>query len=677
MLVIDNLDDMNVIAGRLPSCSPTKHTLITTRYSHCDHIPAQGLEVGVMEPNDAIDLLLLRSKGGSSTEKETAECAKIVEELGYLPLAIEQAAAFIREGSKDLYMFLPSYWENRQFYHSRVSRGNLRYYSRSIATTGRTCLQTLEETNTDALKLVKLMSFLNPDGILVDFLDTGKDALSADFRAIISNKIRFYEAVAALERFSLIGRQGSGSDRERLTIHRLVQSIIKDEMPQELLSTMAECVLRLCDIAFPPWHNWDHALLSQSRRYVGQVLMPLVTIHQLQSNDFVNLLLRAGVFLRGEGKYQESSKLVLKAVEVLNLTRGPDHPETINALAILALTYQSQGRWNDAVELQGRALKMRMRLLGEEHPETLRVMKNLAVSLHGQRRAKEAVELLERVLEVNTRLLGEEHPDTVMAMANLAATYCSQGRWDEAGKLQETVLEVSSRLLGNEHPDTLMAMINLASTYRSQGRWDEAMNLQQKGLEVRTRVLGTEHPETATAMANLPLTYWSQRRWDEAENLQETVLELRIRLLGTEHPDTVMAMAILALTYGLQGKLEDALKLQKGLDVSTMLSGTALSDLNATDNDGRTLLHYAAGGGAGLELVKWLIDNMADVKAIDRDGRPVLHYAPESGSLEVVKWLAAEKREIISMKDSSGETALDVSKCRQRDEIFEFLSHMH
>jgi tetratricopeptide (TPR) repeat protein len=364
LLVIDNLDDMNVIAGRLPSCSPTRHTLITTRYSHCDHIPAQGLEVGVLDPNDAIDLLLLRSKGerDGSTEKETAECAKIVKELGYLPLAIEQAAACIREASKDLYIFLPSYWENRQFYHSRVSKGNLRYYGQSIATTWRPCLQILEETNTDAIQLVQLMSFLNPDGILVDFLDTGKDGLSADLRPIVSNKIRFYEAVAALERFSLIGRQGSGSDGERLTIHRLVQSVIKDEMPQGLLSTMAECVIQLCAVAFPPLHNWDHTLLLQSRRYVGQVLMPLVTIHQLQSNDFVNLLLRVGIFLREEGKYQESSKLVLKAVEVLNMTRGPNHLETINALAILALTYQSQGRWNEAVELQGRALKTSMRV---------------------------------------------------------------------------------------------------------------------------------------------------------------------------------------------------------------------------------------------------------------------------------------------------------------------------
>jgi tetratricopeptide (TPR) repeat protein len=396
LLVIDNLDDMNVIAGRLPYASPKRHTLITTRHSHCHHIPAQGLEVGVLDTNDAIDLLLLRSKGerGSPTEKETAECAEVVAELGYLPLAIEQAAAFIREGSKDLYMFLPSYRKNRQFYHSRVSEGNLHYYRQSITTTWRLCLQALEKTNSDAINLVKLLSFLNHDGILVDFLDAGKDALSADLRVIIVNKIRFYEAVAALEKFSLIRRQGSGSDGERLTIHRLVQSVIKDEMSQELLSTMGECVIRLCDVAFPPWHNWDHALLLQSRRYVGQVLLPLLIIHQPQSNAFVDLLLRVGIFLREEGKYQEASELVEKALEVLNRTRGTDHPETLTAMADLASTYWNQGRWNAAEKLQ------------------------------------------ETVLEARTRVLGTDHPDTAIAMASLASTYRSQGRWDEAVKLQ-------------------------------------------------------------------------------------------------------------------------------------------------------------------------------------------------------------------------------------------------
>ena len=170
LLVIDNLDNIEVIDPYLPNVSIRKHTLITTRNQHCDDIPAEGLEVGALEIDEAVQLLLTRAKVERSTERQD-EAVKIVTELGYLPLAIEQAAAFIREASKDIFTYLSNYLKNRKTHHARASKANRKYYNQSVATTWHMSISQIEKQNNDAIILLRLLAFLNPDGILTDFLD--------------------------------------------------------------------------------------------------------------------------------------------------------------------------------------------------------------------------------------------------------------------------------------------------------------------------------------------------------------------------------------------------------------------------------------------------------------------------------------------------------------------------
>ena len=236
LVVIDNLDDINVVRGLLPNSSPERHTLITTRNPNAEHIPAEGLQVSVYDADDATELLLTRLgsqvRAAGETEEGKIECFKIAKELGYLPLAIEQAAAYIREVSKDLFQYLPSYKKDRRKLNSRASIANEAYYEASVANTWHLSFQRVEEINGDAAKLLRLLAFLNPDGILIEFLKDGTEGLSDDLKMIVSDKL--YEALSELERFSLIGRQCDNTLGQKVTIHRLVQSIIKDEMSADL-----------------------------------------------------------------------------------------------------------------------------------------------------------------------------------------------------------------------------------------------------------------------------------------------------------------------------------------------------------------------------------------------------------------------------------------------------------
>ena len=98
LLVIDNLDDIQVANGLLPENNPQNHTIITTRNPNADGIPAEPLEVRLLDVDDSIHLLSTLSRITVPADSlEKLQAVDIVRTLGYLPLAIEQAAAYIRE----------------------------------------------------------------------------------------------------------------------------------------------------------------------------------------------------------------------------------------------------------------------------------------------------------------------------------------------------------------------------------------------------------------------------------------------------------------------------------------------------------------------------------------------------------------------------------------------------
>ena len=135
LVVIDNLDDIKVVDGFLPETGPHQHTLITTRNPNSAGIPAEGLEVPLLDLDDSVDLLSTLSNitiVSNSPESEQAD--QIVEKLGYLPLGIEQAAAYVREVAGDFVTFLKDYDENRRELHRWVPQG-IRPYPHSVATT--------------------------------------------------------------------------------------------------------------------------------------------------------------------------------------------------------------------------------------------------------------------------------------------------------------------------------------------------------------------------------------------------------------------------------------------------------------------------------------------------------------------------------------------------------------
>jgi NB-ARC domain len=95
MVVLDDLHDPADLQGLWPD-GPTGRVLVTTRRRDATLTDRgrQVIKVGLYTPNEAVTYL--QKKIASADSHRLDEAAELASDLGYLPLALAQAAAFIR-----------------------------------------------------------------------------------------------------------------------------------------------------------------------------------------------------------------------------------------------------------------------------------------------------------------------------------------------------------------------------------------------------------------------------------------------------------------------------------------------------------------------------------------------------------------------------------------------------
>ena len=215
----------------------------------------------------------------------------------------------------------------------------------------------------------------------------------------------------------------------------------------------------------------------------------------------------------------------LDLVEQLRATAGQDHsktlfshPRTADALAH-ALRYAAElGDPQAAVSLSD-AVNLLDETLGPAHPDTLAARGGLAAAYQAADRLEQAIPLFEQTLTDTLRVLGPDHPHALAARGNLADAYWSAGKLDEAIDLYKQNLVETLRVLGPDHPRTLAARGDLAYAHRSAGKLGDAIRLFEQALTDRERVLGPDHSDTRLFRKNLADAYRAVGRDEDAEAL--------------------------------------------------------------------------------------------------------------------------------------------------------------
>jgi len=404
LLILDNADDLAMAREFIPP-AVKGHILLATRAEVMGRL-AQRIDIEKMEPEEGA-LFLLRRAGiiaqddpiDKASAQDRAKAREISQVMDGLPLALDQAGAYIDETACGLAGYLNLYRTRRAQLLKR--RGGLvADHPEPVATTWSLSFETVEKANPAAADLLRLCAFLHPDAIPEEIITEGADELGPTLQPVAADPFELNAAIEELRKFSLLRRD---PDAKTLTIHRLVQEVLKDRMSKKMQRRWAERTVRAVSSAFPSaeYETWERCKRCLPH---AQTCAELIEQWDMEFAEAERLLAEAASYLDDRAQYGEAEALYQQAIAIGEKTLGPEHPQMAVRFNTLALLYSDQGKYAEAESLYQRAIAIDERTLGLGHPQLATHLENYAVLLRETNRETEAAQM-----EARAQAMREKH----------------------------------------------------------------------------------------------------------------------------------------------------------------------------------------------------------------------------------------------------------------------------
>jgi hypothetical protein len=531
LLIFDNAPDRAAVARFVPPAGPGR-VLITSRNQIWP--PGQSLDVPVLDPQVAAEFL-----AGRAGDADRRAALQLAGELGGLPLALEQAAAYVEASGNTLAGYLASFRQRRS---DLLGRGEPTGYPETVATTWRLAFEDLQQAAPGAAGLLRLLAFYAPETIPLRLLlqphpevvaRLGEDVAPA-LMPLLEDELAAGDAIAALRRYSLMTSAGDGA----VSVHRLVQAVTADQMSSGLAEQWRQAAAALIKNTIPA----DPSRPAAWRDYAA--LLPHA---RAAFTDESNEMDQFGYYLGSSGNFAAARDLQRRILDARERILGPEDPDTLAARHELARWTGEAGDPAAARDLFAALLPVGEAVLGPEHPDTLNTRHQLARWTGHAGNPAAARDLLAALLPVRERLLGPKHPGTLVGRHQLARWTGQAGDPAAARDQLAALLPVRESVFSPKDPQTLTTRHQLARWTGHAGDPAAARDLFAALLPVREAVLGPEHPDTLNTRHQL--ARWTGQAGDSAAARDQfaALLPVRERVLGPEHPDTLATRDALAV----------------------------------------------------------------------------------------------------------------------------------
>jgi hypothetical protein len=418
LMVLDNADEPDAIRHLLPP-NTNGHVLVTSRASAPGIGRGKPIAVDVLPLNQATDLLLDR---GRRQPDERAAAQELAVALGQLPLALEQAGAYLNHQQVAIGDYLASFRRRRLDLLERFGPEQGEYHA-TVATTWEISFQKVERESPAAAEALSVCGFLAPDRIPVQLFVGTDELLGPALGAleIAEEPLALHERlIEPLTRYSLA--RYDPEDGGALSFHRLVQEVIRRRAQAEGREPeVYEQAHRAMETCFPE-DPQSPAAWSAASLWLPHV-QSLLTIWKEQTEeptwDPTSLWSRAAMYAKAAGRMVGARELIEEVPSVSRRVLGEEHPSTLISMNNLAETLRALGETSGARELHEEVLSVRRRVLGEEHPSTLISMHNLCVTQEESEGMEVDSQMVESLLR-RVRRLPEGTPIRVAAEARWA-----------------------------------------------------------------------------------------------------------------------------------------------------------------------------------------------------------------------------------------------------------------
>ena len=592
LLIFDNAPEPRAVERAVTRAGG--QVIYTSRYTAWGKY-AVPLRVDIWPPQEAEQFLLQRIEAKREEQDAPERCAaaELAQELGCLPLALEQAAAYCEQSSFTLADYLRLFHERRLELFSPETLGGDQDVNEmiTVTTTWNLSLDRIRdnENRPEAAALFTLCAFFGPDRIPLEMVRACADHLPAPLSAAALDDLKVNTALAALLRYSLVVVEGSGKERV-LSVHRLLQEVTRERLPEDEKSWWITAALQIVNQAFR-----DNGFDVRAWPTCGQLAPHAVAVlHHAIREKAVGPEHRDTLTTRGliaswtgqTGRASEALRLFRELLPDLQRVLGCDHSDTLTTRSNIAHWTGETGEAREALRLDRELLPDQERVLGPDHPDTLVTRNNIALWTGRTGRAREALRLDRELLPDRERVLGPDHPDTLTTRGLIASWTGEMGEAREALRLFQELLPDLQRVLGRDHSDTLITRSSIAHWTGQTGEVREALRLFQELLPDRERVLGPDHPDTLTTRNNIAAWTGEMGEAREALRLFQKLLPDRERVLGRDHPGTLTTRGHIAHWTGEMGEAREGLRLfQELLPDQERVLGPCHPDTLATRNN--------------------------------------------------------------------------------------------
>jgi len=546
LIILDNADNPDVIRELLPH--GTGHVLITSRNQlWTKHVPAT--ELGVFDRGESTRLLRDRIPGLSE-----AEADQVAERLGDLPLAIEQAAAWLTLTAMpvDRYLRLLETSDVLRI----LSENKPPSYPRSAVATWLLSLQRLRDQSPAAAGLLEICSFLAPEEIPVSLFTGDRFArLVTRYDPTLSDPVLQSLVIREIGQYALARVDARNNS---IKIHRLVQETIQGQIDPGVCDEVRQNAQELLIAANPgdpdKPANWpQYARLFPHLRPAGMVDATSPAARQLIVDVVRSLHQR--------GDSASSRQLAEEALGNWRRDSCPEDDVTMLRLRFNLANAQRALADFDVARTANEDVHNRLtRLLGKSHPYTLMTARSLGADLRALGRYAEAEQMDKQTVQGFAATFGTEHPQTLVAEHNHAVSLRLVGDFRSAADLDRRIYQSRLDRFGERDPSTLVSASHYGRDLRDIGDLRGSAELLARTLTMQRQAIGVDHPQTLRTAQTLSSTLRQLGRFTEAYDLIGDTISRYRRGHGSLHPETLSCEMTLATVHSASG--EDAVALR-------------------------------------------------------------------------------------------------------------------
>jgi hypothetical protein len=532
LLIFDNADDPADLEPYLPTGSG--HVLITSRnQAWTSH--AEPVELDVFTQPESVAHLMRHVPG-----LDPGDAARVSTAVGNLPLAIEQAGAWLAETGMPAALYV----ERLETQATSALGLNKPFgYAMPVAATWNLSLNRLRERSPAAVRLLQTLAFCSPEPISMTLLYS--DAMIEHllpFDDSLRDKFMLGQVIRDISRFALVKIDQSSNP---LQIHRLVQAVIRSRMTEEEQRVARHEVHEILAGARPRQGETDDPANWSTFDIIWPHLGPSLA-EECDDPRTRQLLIDWVRYQWKLGEFESGLSLAKRLENLWTHQLGPDHQQTLHLQFQMANVLRSQGRFSAARDLDTYVLERQRAVLGADHPHTLMTAGGLGADLRELGDFQQALISDQKTYESFKEQFGEDYPRTLGAAHNLALSLAQAGDFLAARRMDEETLDRQRQVLGPSHPSTLYTAANLARDMRETGALRESVDLLRTTYDTYRTVLGDELVDTLRTAKSLAVSLRKVGAYHEAMDLTQETYDRYLKRYGPKSPEALSCALNLA-----------------------------------------------------------------------------------------------------------------------------------